>query len=86
MNLGLDGLHSVCLGLSKNKSITHMDLSNNYIGPEAVHVIAEMIAMNTTLSYLNLSNNNFEYNGEQIIKEAAQKRYQEKGLTLEIDS
>lgn len=29
MNLGIDGLHSLCLGLSKNTSITHIDLSSN---------------------------------------------------------
>lgn len=85
MNLGMDGLQSVCLGLRVNKTITHLDLSNNYIGSESAQMIAEMIEYNDTLEYINLSNNNLEYNGEQIIKEAAKKRQSEKGIKLEIE-
>ena len=49
--------------LSVNTALTHLNLSNNYIGDSGATSLFQVLSVNTTLTHLNLSNNNIGDSG-----------------------
>jgi len=53
--LGPSGAKALAAALSTNHTLTHLDISNNFIGAEGSRYIAEIFPTNTTLKLVHLN-------------------------------
>mmetsp|Transcript_67224 Transcript_67224/g.156043 ORF Transcript_67224/g.156043 Transcript_67224/m.156043 type:complete len:433 (-) Transcript_67224:146-1444(-) len=61
------GIQALCDVLKGNNSISHLDLRNNKIGPEAGRFLAEMLKENSTVTHLDLSWNDLGVEGGKAL-------------------
>lgn len=71
--MGNKGFETFSLALSKNKTLTDINLSCNQIGNEVAQSLVTMFSKNTTLLNINLSDNFICKEGQSVIREAIQK-------------
>lgn len=63
------GIQALCEVLKQNQSITHLDLRNNKIGPDAARHLGEMLRDNKTLTHLDISWNELgPEGGKELVK------------------
>ncbi len=69
-NISLEDCEELVKAFKTNTTITNLDLSWNYLFPEAMTILAEIFKTNTTLKSVNLNNNNLKAEGIFILAEA----------------
>jgi hypothetical protein len=60
-----DGVAALSEALSMNRSITHLDVSENELFEKGAKMLAEGLTINTTLTSLNMANNDITIEGAQ---------------------
>ncbi|XP_005149032.1 leucine-rich repeat-containing protein 74A [Melopsittacus undulatus] len=65
--LGPKGVKAIAIALMSNKTVTHLELEDNYMLAEGAICIAEMLQENSTLQELNISNNHLDTAGAKAI-------------------
>lgn len=67
-----EGVTDLCDALTMNRTVSHVDLRNNKIGPLAGVAIGKMLMRNHSISHLDLRWNNLQRAGGQAIVDGLQ--------------
>mmetsp|Transcript_84221 Transcript_84221/g.234942 ORF Transcript_84221/g.234942 Transcript_84221/m.234942 type:complete len:433 (+) Transcript_84221:89-1387(+) len=69
------GIRALCDVLKGNRSVTHVDLRNNKIGPECGAIFGEMLRENSTISHFDLSWNDLGVDGGKALLNGIQANH-----------
>jgi len=81
-NMDIDGLASLCGGIKDHNIVTHLDFSNNFVGPEAVPYLVSLVETMDNLEYLDVSNMNIAWEGVQKLRDTIAARVQKGGKAV----